>query len=524
MRKIYITLVVLLIAMIGMAYLYFSNLQTENSANNLSLNAASADASIVFTFENDKSFYDILSGQDLLQHILGEKKSTQLKNLKDAFLAKEINPALLNQKVYIAILPGVKDSIDFLLTTQLKETVDQLNLLKEIQQKVKSTKVDDIYRLTFADTSFVYLGIKDKLITISNSDVAIKKSLQVQIKDNSTFANYITKNTPFTKNTLANLYFNFNKAPTLLKNMLNVNLVGELSLFNKQSSFASLTYNYSSEKLLFNGYTQINDEKNYYQLFTSNPEQKITINSILPDKTANYSYYSFSNYTSFRKNLVAWFGKNGESEKINNHFKKINETYRIDLEEDLSKFINSQFITFQLNSGEKFGAIDLSNGDKVNQVLLDLSAQYATDIRIFKDPDIPYSFFGEPFKKFERPFFTIIDNYLVMANNASSIQVFLNSYNNGRLLINSEDYTKFRDQISSSATICFYINNKNSNDIFGRNLKSPYFKHYQSKKGLNEFDAFCYQMSGDKDKFVTNILVYKKLKKNNDLDTLKSNP
>lgn len=524
MRKIYFTLVVLLITMIGMAYLYFSNLQTENSANNLSLNAASADAAIVFSFENEKSFYDILSGQDLLQHILGEKKSTQLKNLKDAFLAKEINPALLNQKVYIAILPGNKDSVDFLITTQLKETVDELNLLKEIEQKVKTDKVDEIYKLTFSDTSFVYLGIKDKLITISNSDEAIKKSLQVQFKDNSTFANYITKNNKYTKNTLANLYFNFNKAPSLLKNMLNVNLVGELSLFNKQNTFASLTYNYSTEKLLFNGYTHINDERNYYQLFTSNAEQKITINSILPDKTANYSYYSFSDYTVFRKNLVAWFGKNGESEKISGLLKKINETYRIDLEEDLSKFMNSQFITFQLNSGEKFGAIDLNNGDKVNQLLLDLSSEYAPDIRIFKDSNIPYSFFGEPFKKFERPFFTIIDNYLVMANNASSIQSFLNSYNNGKLLINSEDYIKFRDQISSSATICFYINNKNSNDIFGRNLKAPYFKHYQSKTGLNEFNAFCYQLSGDKDKFVTNILVYKKLNKKNDLDTLKSNP
>lgn len=524
MRKIYITLVVLLVAMIGMAYLYFSNLHTENSANNLSLNAASADASIVFSFENDKSFYDILSGQNLLQSIIGEKKSTQLKNLKDAFLSKEINSALLNQKVYISILPGVKDSIDFLVTTQLKETVNQFNFLKEIQQKVKAKKIDEIYQLTFPDTSFVYIGIKDRLITISNSGEAIKKSLQAPFQDNSAFANYIAKNSLYTKNTLANLYFDFNKAPAFLKNILNVNLVGELSLFNKQNAFASLTYNYSTEKLLFNGNTQINDERNYHQLFTSNVEQKITINAILPDKTANYIYYSFSNYSLFRKNLLAWFSKNGENEKISSNLKKINEIYRINLEEDFSKFINSQFITFQLNSGEKFGAIHLNNGDKVSQLLLDLSTEYATDIRILKDINIPYSFFGEPFKKFERPFFTIIDNYLVMANNASSIQAFLNSYNNGRLLINSKDYIKFRDQISSSATICFYVNNKNSNDIFGRNLKAPYFKHYQSKKGLNKFDAFCYQLSGDKDKFLTNILVYKTLAETNDLDTLKSNP
>lgn len=107
-----------------------------------------------------------------------------------------------------------------------------------------------------------------------------------------------------------------------------------------------------------------------------------------------------------------------------------------------------------------------------------------------------------------------------MANNASSIQVFLNSYENNALLTNDVDYQDFNNQLSSSATISFYVNHENSNDIFGRNLKQPYFKQYQSKTGFKSFDAFSFQLSGDKGKFLSNLLLYKKPEKTVATDTL----
>ncbi|MES2447743.1 MAG: hypothetical protein V4546_11220 [Bacteroidota bacterium] len=524
MRKIYITLVVLLLTMVGMAYLYFSNLNKETNTNNLSLNAASFNATIVFGFENNKSFYDILNGQDLFEHVLGEEKSTDFKNLKELLLANEIDASMANQKVYISILPGLNNKVDYLISTQVKEDTDVNKLMNGFGKSVKIDKINNLFKLSFADTTSVFVGIKDQLILIANVEKPINDVLKLALIENSTFANYISKNSQYNKNVFASLYLNFNNSPKLLKNILNSNLIGELSVFNKQKTFAALSYNFSTEKLLFNGSTEIIDEKSYYNLFAKMPEQKITINSILPDKTANYVFYSFTNYASWYKGLNNWFNLKGESEKIRSALNLIKDKYRVDLPKSLPQYFTNQLVTFELNSGEKFGAIALNNGEKLNQLLIDLSAEYATDIRIFKDPNIPYYFFGEPFKKFERPFYTIIDNYLIMANNASSIQSFLNSYSKNELLVNAEHYIKFRDQISSSATICFYVNSKNSSDIFGRNLKSPYYKQFQSTKGLKDFDAFCYQLSGDNGKFLSNLVLDKKVDKKDALDTLNINP
>lgn len=523
MKRIYITLGLLLIGMIAMAYLYFSNLNTETSANDLSLNTVAANSGIIFSFENDKSFYEILSGQELFQHILGANKSKQFSTLRDNLIAQpEIANALNGQKIYIGLIPGADHTVDFLIGTQLAPTVNPQKIFNSLtNSQIRVNKLGEIYQLIFKDSTECFIGVKNKMVSLSNVLLPIQNALKEPKMEKQDFVNYIKNNSRFNKNTLASLYIDFNKLPLFLKSILNSNLNGELNVFNNQNGFAALSYNFSKEKLLFNGNTQLNDDNSYYKLFDNLTEQKITINNILPQKTANYTIYTISDYNNWHNNLLALMTKNKEREKVDQTISSINQKYRIDLDQIFPKYFKTELVTFQLSSGEKFGAIALSNGEKVAQLLMDLSGDYAPEIKVFKEPGIVYAYFGEPFKKFERPFYTVINNYLVMANNASSIQVFLNSYENNLLLTADEDYQNFSNQLSSSATISFYVNHKNSNDIFGRNLKQPYFKQYQSKSGFKTFDAFSYQLSGDKGKFLSNLLLYKKPEKVTPIDTLK---
>lgn len=527
MKRIYIILSVLLLGIIAMVYVYFSNLNTEANANDLSLNAATANSGVIFSFENDKSFYDILSGQDLFGPLLGETKMAALKSLKENLIdLPQINSLFAGQKIYVALVAGANNSIDLTISSQVKSShkkdLSLANLgLKNINFKQKG----NIYELNFADSTTCFLAFEGQLVIASNTMEAIQQSLQTKGTASQSFVDYIKANSRFSKNTLASLYLDFNKIPSLLKQVLSNNLTGELNLFNKQNSFAALNYNFSREKLLFNGSTVVNNPSSYFQLFAKVPEQKISINTIIPEKTANYCLYTINDYGNWRKNLNIWLAQQSDKEKTGKMVDNIKQKYGIDLDQIFPKYFKNQLAVFELNTGEKFGAIALSDGEKVDQLLLDLSASYSPDTRIFKEAYIPYNYFGEPFKKFERPFYTIIDNYLVMANNASSIQVFLNNYKNNELLINDEGYKGLSDQLSSSSTISFYVSHKNSNDIFGRNLKAPYFKQYQSKDGLKVYDSFCYQLAGDNGKFLTNLLLYKKpVQTTLKADTLQTTP
>jgi len=516
MRKIYILLIILVLGVTGMAYLYFSNLNRESSPSDISLHLVSANAPIIFTFENDKGFYDILSQQQVTNDILGIEKSNLLKALRDNIANNaKFNQLIEGEKVIVGFLPTKTAQVDFIIATQTKAKKLDAAMLNQINATVKQD--GSAYHIKFGDTSECYVTIINRSIFLSNNRQALKTLSETKLPNNE-FAEYIKQNNRFGKNTLANVYINYKQLPQLLKNILNTNLTGELSVFNQQNTFAALSYNFSSDKLLLNGYTEIKDGQNYFKLFVDQKEQKINIDQLFPEQTANYVLFNINDYALWSKALKTWQKSKKEEEKIIEQLRNIDEKYRIDINEIFPKYFNKQLATIELKSGEKLGIVEIKNGDKLGQLLLDLGSDYAPDIRIFKEPNLLYDYFGEPFKKFERPFYTIIDNHLVVANNASTVQVFLNAYKNDHLLVNTEGYSAFKDQTPSAATIAFYINNKNSNDIFGRNLKAPYYKQYKSEKGVKNYNAFGYQLSADNGKFTSNILL---LKNQTKTDTIK---
>lgn len=516
MRKIIILLILLTLGVASMTYLYFSNLNRENTASDNGLNILSANAPIIFAFENDKTFYDILSGQQIIGHILGPEKSRLLSLLRENVIQHhKINQIIDGEKIIIGFLPGKANHVDFVLATQTKLKQIDLSLLKQLKATVNQEK--NIYEVKFGDSAKCYLSFNGQSILLSNNAESLNK-LSAFKNEKNDFASYIKQNSRI-KNTLANIYINYQHLPILLKNILNTNLTGELSIFNKQNAYAALSYNFSSDKFLLNGYTNLQEKQSYLSLFVGQKEQKINIDQFLPEQTANYTFFAITDYKKWSEDLKTQQKEQKEYAKIEQQHKAINEKYRVDIAQTFPQYFNEQLAVFQLKSGEKLGIIEIKNGDKLGQLLLDLSSEYAPDIRIFKESAILYHFFGEPFKKFERPFYTIIDNHFVMANYASSIQVFLNSYKNDELLIKTDDYAYFKDQTSSTATVAFYINHKNSNNILGRNLKPTYYKQYKATNGLKNYNAFGYQLSADNGKFLSNILLLKNQTKI-DIDTL----
>jgi len=507
MRKIYITIVLLILGVAGMAYLYFSNLMQDSNNNDHALYAVVNSSPVIFTFENDKGFYDILSKQEVTSQLLGERKSKLLQVLKETIVDNNsVNGGIEGKKVIIGFLPGQNNSVDFILAAQLSTTDFNENSIKNIKANIK--KESNYYEVKFGDTAIYYIAYKNQSVFVSNSKHGIAQINTSKSTEND-FADYIKNNSRFAKNTLANVYINYKQLPLLLKNILNSTLTGELSIFNKQDTYAALSYNFGTDQFLLNGYTELNGDTNFFKLFTEQKEQKITIDQCFPEQTANYTLFAINDYLKWSEGLKNLQKKDKKDSGIEKQLKEINERYRIKIEQTFPIYFNKQLAVLQLKSGEKIGVIDIKNGDKLAQLLLDLSTEYAPEIRIFKEPHLLDIFFGEPFNKFERPFYTVIDNHFIVANYASTLQVFLNSYRNNHLLVSTDHYTNFKDQISNSATIAFYINRANSIDIFSKNLKAPYYKQYQSKNGVRDYNAFGYQLSADNGKFLSNILLLK---------------
>lgn len=523
MKRIIFTTAILFTGIIVMAYLYFSGLRQNTQANNLALNAIASSSGLIFSFDNDKHFYEILGDQDLLQRLLGEKKKSLFNSLYNTISKQKPQAkSAEEQKVYIGFIPGKEQSsADFLITTQGQKIQNPGSLTGGSVSNISLQGRKTLYKATLNDSNEVYLYFKDNLICISNQQEILASLAKENIKE-SKFSKYVKSQTVFNKNSLANLFINFETIPAFIKTIISGPLNGELDVFNKQDAFANLSYNFSREKILFSGTSQLNQNDSYLKLFTGLPGIKTSINVILPVKTANYTIYAVNNYRDWQKQLNEWQKeqKAGQSKLADE--KRISQKYGLDLQQVFPQYFKNEFITFQLASGEKLGAVALNNGEKTGQLLLDISNNYSPDIRIFKEPGIPFSYFGEPFRKFEKPYYTIIDNYLIMASYASSIQVFLNAYRNNELLVNDNNYQQFFNQLSV-ATISHYVSKGQSMGIFGRNLRSAYYKQLKAKEGLGLFTVFSYQLTGDKGKFITNMLLIPEAGKMLAADSLRVN-
>lgn len=510
MKRIYLTLIILLLAMSGMAYLYFSRLNRESTYNEISLRAATAKSGLIFCIHNDKSIFEILKGQDLFERLLGEEKFRSLSLLKDLVISKPaLNSLIANKDVFISFSGGKNKEINYLVSTQLNEEQKKPVLTDALQSGgIKVTENAGIMKLTLNDSTVFYLGLEKNLVLLSSTEELVRSGLTVKTSENSAeFIEFIKLNNKLGKNSVGNLFIDYNKIPQLIKSIIPGSLYGNTAVFNHQDSFAALNYNFSAERLFFSGTTKLNAAGNYLNLYAAVAPQKNTIDNLLPANTASFRLYAITDYKSWRKSLNNWFKLHKEDLKIRKTIEHTEQTYRLDPDGIFPKYFSDQLITFQLKSSENLGAINLSNGDKVKQLLIDISTDYDEDIQQFKVPDLLYCYFGEPFKKFIKPYYTIIDNHLVFANTPSTLQEFLRFYRRNELLISTSDYIDLYAQISNTASVTFYINHKNSSDIIRKSVFTPYYKHFLADKGLGKFNSLIYQLNGDQNNFQTNFLI-----------------
>ncbi len=505
MKRIYITIIVLLATMVSMAYFYFSKLNKDTNDNEISLYAATAKSGLIFSFQNDKRVLDLLKSQDLLQSLLPDETLQALQSLQREILSiPQINQQIKDHNIYLSFSPGENKALDFLLSTQINDHQELpviINVLKTAG--ITTEALDEFSKITLKDGSSYYFGQKKNLLLLSGSFKAITEGLKAtEQKNNAEFIDYIKSNFKLSNNSVAVVYLNFNHLQGLQQ-------VATKHKFKLPDAFANYSYSFSKERVLFNGNTTFNDVNNYLNLFSTIKPEKITIDGILPESTAHYTIYAMKDYPEWSKGLAGWFAANNKIEQVGKTINRINSKYHLNLEGTFPKYFKNQLMTFQLSSKETFGAINLSNGDKLSQLLLDVSNEYNADIKVLKEPDLLYAYFGEPFEQFKRPYYVIIDNYMVFSNYPSSLQVFLNSYENNRQLMNTKPYTAASNQLVAQSNIVYYINYKNSEKIAQQNLFPPYFKLYNDEHKLRKFDTFIYQLSSDQKRFQTNLLMNK---------------
>ena len=516
MKKILGITTALIIVVLSLAYLYFSNLNVKSRNNDRILSEIPGDASMLFQYQNDRSLYDIFKDYTLFDTIIGTLHKNELSHIKKLhFDYQKLADNTEGQRVFISFHPSKTDSVQFLWSVALKENLS----IKELESILKENPKDALIKLiqpnenileiskTGSKQKAFYICIDNKIIRASFSIDLLRKSLDPDSKKISPqFIKEINAGLKQDANALANLFINYDKAG-FLKPYFRRRLSQNLEFFESFKGYSSLELNYKSDVLMFNGITRTSAEKtSYMNIFLNQKPVKNTIKRVMPYNTSSSISYGISDYSGFRTDLNLVFKNRQELDTLNKQIEKIHTETGINPERDIVELWGEEFSTLHLSTFENLGIIKVKDGRKLQFYLDPLSSNYSESVRKMTYANLFYAFFGDPLKKYSKPYFTIIDNFLILSNSPVSINRFLNHYNTERLMYRSDAYVQFDQLVAEQSNISFAIYLNNARSLLNSSLKKGYSSTFSSKRyGFRDFYAVSYQLTGNKEYFFTNL-------------------
>ncbi len=519
---------ILLLAVFSVAYIYFSSLTVDSRSNDKALAGIPSDASVVFHFANDKSLYDIFKDYPVFTDITGTRRKQELSWLKDLLLN---NPDLYNStqglKVFLSFHPDQSGHFNFLWSMPLKGNL-QVSEISELIKKqsgnrsriLESSPVIEVKNQILARP--FYLSVDGGIVKGSFQQSLLLKSLDKNSKKiDREFVREINNSLNTDDDALSSLFINHNE-PGFLKTIFKQKPTGNFGLFSAFSAYSSLNLNYKSDALMFNGISRITEKHDgYLNLFLKQTPVKNTMKRIIPYNLSNAICYGLSDYDLFNQGLKRLFEIRKESKALASQIGLIVTETGINPDRDIKKLWGNEFSNIQLSTYENLAVIKISNGRQLQFYLEPLSSFYSESVRKMNYESLFYYYFGDPLKRYSKPFFTITDNMVIISNSPATVQRFLNDYNSNRLLFHNESFLQFDQLIADQSNISFLLQFNNSRSLLGSLLAKEYSQILTSKDyGFRNFYGLSFQLTSNTRHFFSNLYLGYKSTPTPDADSL----
>lgn len=516
MKKILFFTFFLIIAVIAVAVLYFSNLSKGSRQNDKALSYIPSDAALVASFRYGASFNDIFRNYEVFDAVTGEEKATEINQLQQIILHHTAINAAVNEQTFFLSFHATPTSVNLLWLTTLNGKVNEQKIFKALSEDSQNLKVQKKLFNGYSGYQIIlkpinkafYLYLDDEIILGSFSEQLLQSCLSSKTpKIDRQFIAEINATGQKNINSPVNLFINHNTFPKFLSAFFQKKPTKTLELVKDLNGFATLNMNFKSDALMFNGISLPDSSiKNYLNIFLHQKPINNTVKNIVPISTANFLAFGISDNAKFHAGLRVLFNQRKELNQLESQIQRIAKETGIDLEKDVKNLWGKEFALIELASQEKLAIVQVTDGSRLNFFLDPISTEAAGPVRRFNNSNILYYYFGDPVKDFSRPFFAVVDNYLIAANTIFTVQQYLNSYNAEKFLSKESDFVKFNQLVANQSNIMFFVHIKNSEKIVKNKINRSFSKVFEDDKfGLKNFYGASYQLSADGDHFLTNL-------------------
>lgn len=527
MKKLIIITVFLVAAVTYAAVEYFSNLNPPGTRTGKVINDIPGSASIIFEFSNDNSFYDFFKGNSLFPAAAGAAETALLDTLRTRLLMNpQLRPYFSGQNIFISLHPLANDSIGCLVTLRATKAFDMQTLSNAAKRPHSGLAVSPYQ--TDGKKGYVvqFASLKKKYYIINDGDNVFSGSFSKELadecanrlKDKNQLPPFVLLSEQQNANSLASIYFNYTQLNQLFRIIFSNNVNSDIfKRFRDFSGVGTLTLNYKTDALMFNGATSAiaGRPASYLNLFAAQHPVINHLKDIFPSTTAYSISFSADDPQKFGGALAAWYAKAGMKNEEIQLFDKVKAETGVNIQRDFYKLLGNEFAIVTTRYFEKLAIISVKDGSALNNLLTSISKMTDANTGQLNYDQLPFFLLGDAYGIFKRPYFLVADNYLILANSPGELKSYYDSYVNRKFLSKNGQYQQFDNLLSDRSNVSFLMVFRNSEPIFKRDMDSAFYHSFLTKSpGWRSFYGASWQLSSMGKDFYTNFCML--------LDTSKS--
>lgn len=515
MKRLIVTTLILLTATVAITVVYFKNLSPPGVRTNQLMHTIPDNAVAVFEFNNEKGFYDIFKGSQLLGAVVGANKLHELDTLRKLLLTTPLaDKFFAGQNIFISIHPSSSNDIDLLVTTTAAngfepDAMAQISALPNIGLSVTSKHnaigLEYDILVKAINKHFYIIKKEDNIFAGSFSRELIDKSILYHNEKGKNI--FVPLSEQQNSNSLANLYINYEQLSPLFEQVFNNKNTDIFKSFRLLPAVAALSMNYKSDALMFNGFTTNNAHtSSYLNLFAAQQPVDNHLKDIFPATTAYSINFAVSDPKRFEADLSQWHTKAGVGNEKDKLFAKIKAETGLFLKSEFEHLLSNEFAVVTTRYQEKYAIISVKDGSKLLPLMMNVSTMTNDNIGQFNYEKLPFFLLGDAFSIFRKPYFMIIDNFLILAATPSELTSYTDTYINRKFISKIDQYNQFDNLLAERSNVAFFINFKNSQSILKRDLKDPFYDAFENNQpGWKSFYAAAYQFTASDRSFYTNF-------------------
>jgi len=525
MKKLVIATILLLSATIYITVVYFKNLNPPGSNTSRLMATIPDDAAVIFSFNNEKSFYDIFNGNTLLTAISGKENIADIDTVRNLLLSNSLFEKYFDgQNVFISLHPLKNNDAGLLLTIAAVKGFE-ISFIDQLAKQQNSGLIISAIRIDGKQGYSIYINaIKKRFYIVNKEDNIFSGSFSQELvqqsaeyKDKSSTNKFVLLSEQQNNNSLADLYINYSAIQPLFDQLFKNKNTDMLRSFKLLPALAVLSMNYKSDAFMFSGVTTIQNDQpmSYLSLFADQQPVVNHLKDIFPSTTAYSTNFSVSDPLKFQNDLVQWHIKAGIKNEKDALFSKIKAETGVNLRNEFANLLGDEFAVVTTRYQEKYAIIAVRDGSKLRPFMVNISNMVSDNVGQFNYNKLPFFLLGDAFSIFKKPYFMILDNYLILANSSNELTSYYDTYINQKFIAKTDSYNQFNDLLSEKSNIAFFINFKNTQPIFKRDLNDNFYNVFErNEPGWKNFYAASYQLSAADKNFYTNFCM-----KLNNIDT-----